>query len=71
MADTKNDPYIILESGRGFESLCLRDKLLSDSREIFLLEEVDAQSCGSLITQLMYLNRIEPCREITLYINSP
>lgn len=71
MADTKNDPYIILESGRGFESLCLRDKLLSDSREIFLLDEVDAQSCGSLITQLMYLNRIEPCREITLYINSP
>ena len=71
MANIKNDPYVILESARGFEALCLRDKLLCDSREIFLLDEVDAQSCGSLITQLMYLNRSEPDREITLYINSP
>jgi ATP-dependent Clp protease protease subunit len=66
-----NEPCVILESARGFETLYLRDKLLSDSREIFLTQEVNAQSCSSLITQLMYLNRTEPNREITLYINSP
>ena len=71
MAKTTNDPCVILESARGFETLYLRDKLLSDSREIFLTGEVSAQSCGSLITQLMYLNRTEPDQEITLYINSP
>ena len=71
MANTTNDPCVILESARGFETLYLRDKLLSDSREIFLTGEVSAQSCGSLITQLMYLNRTEPDQEITLYINSP
>lgn len=71
MAYMANDPCVILESARGFESLYLRDKLLSDSREIFLTEEVSTQSCSSLITQLMYLNRNEPDREITLYINSP
>ncbi len=71
MAAMINEPCVILESARGFETLYLRDKLLSDSREIFLTQEVNAQSCSSLITQLMYLNRTEPNREITLYINSP
>ena len=71
MAAMINEPCVILESARGFETLYLRDKLLSDSREIFLTQEVNAQSCSSLIPQLMYLNRTEPNREITLYINSP
>ena len=71
MAYMTNDPCVILESARGFETLYLRDKLLSDSREIFLTQEVHAQSCNSLITQLMYLNRTDPDQEITLYINSP
>ena len=57
MAAMINEPCVILESARGFETLYLRDKLLSDSREIFLTQEVNAQSCSSLITQLMYLNR--------------
>ncbi len=71
MAAIMREPGVILESARGFETLYLKDKLLSDSREIFLTEEVNAESCNSLITQLMYLNRAEPDREITLYINSP
>lgn len=64
-------PCVILESSRGFEALNLLDKLLSDSREIFLTEAVNAESCSKLITQLMYLDRADPGREITLYINSP
>lgn len=71
MENMTDSPRVILESARGFETLYLRDKLLSDNREIFLTETVSAQSCSSLITQLMYLNRADPNREITLYINSP
>ena len=71
MSNTMKEPCVILESARGYEALHLRDKLLSDSREIFLTEEVNAESCNNLITQLMYLNRAEPDKEITLYINSP
>lgn len=71
MAAMMREPGIILESARGFETLYLKDKLLSDSREIFLTEVVNAESCNSLITQLMYLNRVGPDMEITLYINCP
>ena len=70
MVSMTKEPCVILESARGFETLYLKDKLLSDSREIFLTEDVNAESCNSLITQLMYLNRTEPDKEITLYINS-
>lgn len=71
MKNMTKDPCVILESARGFETLYLKDKLLSDNREIFLTEEVDAESCNSLMIQLMYLSRAEPDKEITLYINSP
>lgn len=71
MANFRNDPCIIMESARGFEPLSLKDKLLSESREIFLTEAVSAETCDSLATQLMYLSRTEPEQEITLYINSP
>ena len=71
MANIMKDTCVILESARGFETLCLKDKLLSDNREIFFTEEVNAESCSSLITQLMFLDRTEPDREIVLYINSP
>lgn len=71
MADFIREPKVIVESSRGYEALDIKDKLLSDSREIFLTEAVDAASCNSLITQLMYLDRTDPDAEITLYINSP
>lgn len=71
MTNMTKEPCVILESARGFETLYLRDKLLSDTREIFLTDEVDADSCSRLITQLMYLDRCDPDKEVTLYINSP
>ena len=71
MPTISKDPCVILESARGFETLYLHDKLLNDNREIFFTNEVTAQSCSNLITQLIYLNRIEPDKTITLYLNSP
>ena len=47
MSITTKNPCVILESARGYETLHLKDKLLSDSREIFLTEEVTAGSCAS------------------------
>ena len=70
MPTISKDPCVILESARGFETLYLHDKLLNDNREIFFTNEVTAQSCSNLLTELIYLNRIEPDKTITLYLNS-
>lgn len=61
---------IILESARGLQPIPIEDEMLKD-RQIFLTEQVDGASCNELIKQLMYLDREEPGKEITLYINSP
>lgn len=65
------EPCVVLESSRGFETISLKDKLLSEQREIFFTDAVNEESCNNLITQLMYLDRMEPDKEIILYINSP
>lgn len=70
MSNSTN-PCVILESARGFETCRLTDKLFSEHREVFLTDAVDTQSCNDLITQLMYLDRDNPDKEIILYINSP
>lgn len=61
---------IILESPRGFEAIRIEDELLR-KREIFLVESVNSKSCNELIKELMYLNREDSSKEITIYINSP
>ena len=44
---------ILKETVRGIETVQIEDELLR-GREIFLTREVDAQSSGELIKQLMY-----------------
>ena len=61
----------LVESPRGYEALFLEDKLLTENREIFLTAEVTAELCNEIIKQVLYLDRIDPGKEITLYINSP
>ena len=63
-------PDIIKETARGLDCIRIEDELLT-SREIFLTEEVNAETMMSLFKQLMYLSRTEPDKEITLYINTP
>lgn len=65
-----NMANILKETVRGIETVQIEDELLR-GREIFLTREVDAQSSGELIKQLMYLEREDSEKEITLYINSP
>lgn len=63
-------PLIIKETARGLQSVRIEDELLK-SREIFLVEPVTSDSMNSLMKQLMFLNKEDPDKEITLYINSP
>ncbi len=61
---------VVLESSRGLQLVPLKDELLR-SRQIFLEGEVNAESCGDIIKQLLYLDQEDSTKEITIYINSP
>ena len=61
---------ILLESARGLQPVAIEDELLR-SRQIFLDGEVNARSCGDMIKQLIYLEREDNTKEISIYINSP
>lgn len=61
---------ILKETVRGLQPICIEDELLM-GREVFLVEAVDAKSCNELLKQLMYLEKEDCEKEITLYINSP
>lgn len=61
---------IIKETVRGIDVVSIEDELLKN-REIFLTEEVNAQTSNELIKELMYLEMEDDEAEITLYINSP
>lgn len=60
---------ILKETVRGTDCIKIEDELLS-RREIFLTEEVNPETSNELIKQLMYLERQDSGKEITLYINS-
>lgn len=61
---------ILKESSRGIEQIAIEDEFLAN-REIFLTDQVDADTSNMLIKQLMFLEREDPRKEVTLYINSP
>ncbi|MBR3833042.1 MAG: ATP-dependent Clp protease proteolytic subunit [Lachnospiraceae bacterium] len=58
------------ETAKGIEILALEEVLYS-SREIFLTEEVNTDTSVQLIKELMVLEKLDPTKEVTLYINSP
>lgn len=52
----------------------LRDQIqkqLLDSRRVFLWGQVDDESAKHVVDRLMFLDMIDPGKEITMYINSP
>ena len=62
-------PNILKETARGIDVILLDDELFSN-REIFFTDEVNTTSATLLLKQLMYLDRADTGKEITLYINS-
>ena len=61
---------VIYESVRGIQAIPIEDAFLRN-RKIFLVGEVNDESCNQLIKQLMYMESEDYTRPITLYINSP
>lgn len=65
-----DEPRIIKETSTGLYFHTIQDEMFS-RREIELVGEVNSESVNSLISQIRYLAREEPKKEITIYINSP
>jgi ATP-dependent Clp protease protease subunit len=63
-------PMVIDSNSRGERAYDIFSLLLKE-RIVFLGTKVDETSANLVVAQLLYLNSIDPKREINLYINSP
>lgn len=63
-------PTIIEKENRGEKAYDVISRLLKD-RIVFLNGEVDDDSSGSIVAQLLYLEAEDPSSDIYMYINSP
>lgn len=66
----EREPYILRETSRGIQPVAIEDELLG-SRQMFIVDEINARTSNSLIKQLMFLEQEASGQEITVYINSP
>jgi Protease subunit of ATP-dependent Clp proteases len=64
------EPFILKETSRGIQSVAIEDELLG-KRQMFITDEINAQTSNYLIKQLMFLEQEDSGKEITVYINSP
>ena len=64
-------PYVVEQTSRGGErSYDIFSRLLKE-RIIFLADEVNDQTAGLVVAQLLFLESEDPNKDIQLYINSP
>ena len=63
-------PVVVEQTGRGERSYDIYSKLLKD-RIIFLGDEVNDDTAGLIVAQLLFLESEDPDKDIHLYINSP
>ena len=63
-------PMVIQKSMDGERCYDIYSKLLED-RIILLTGEINEHSASSIIAQLLYLESIDPKKDVYLYINSP
>jgi ATP-dependent Clp protease, protease subunit len=63
-------PMVLEESGRGERAFDIYSMLLRQ-RIVFLGQEVDDQIANLIISQMLYLEAVDPDADIALYINSP
>jgi ATP-dependent Clp protease protease subunit len=61
---------VLEESNRGERAFDIYSMLLRQ-RIIFLGQEIDDQVANLIISQMLYLEAVDPDRDISLYINSP
>jgi ATP-dependent Clp protease protease subunit len=63
-------PTVVEESSRGDRAFDIFSLLLRE-RIVFLGQEVDDQVANLIISQMLYLEALDPDKDISLYINSP
>lgn len=63
-------PFIIKETSEGFFSCRIEDEMLAN-RQVQCIGQINSESVNALIMQLLYLQRVDEKKEITMYINSP
>lgn len=63
-------PYIVEQTSRGERSYDIFSRLLND-RIIFLTDEINDTTANLVVAQLLYLESVDPDKDIYLYINSP
>ena len=63
-------PYVIEQTGKGERQYDIFSRLLKD-RVIFLGEGVDSSTANIVVGQLLFLESVDPDKEIHLYVNSP
>ena len=63
-------PMVVETSARGERAYDIYSLLLKE-RIVFLGTPIDDQVANSIVAQLLYLDREDPDRDISLYINSP
>lgn len=63
-------PYVIESTNRGERSYDIFSRLLNE-RIVMLCEEVNDTTASLVVAQLLYLESVDPDKDILLYINSP
>ena len=63
-------PVVVEQTSRGERSFDIYSRLLND-RIIFLSDEVNDVTASLIVAQLLYLESVDPTKDIFLYINSP
>lgn len=63
-------PMVIEETNRGERSFDIYSRLLND-RIIFLSDEVNDVTASLVVAQMLYLESMDPEKDINFYINSP
>ena len=63
-------PMVIEETNRGERSFDIFSRLLND-RIVFLADEVNDTTASLVVAQMLYLESMDPEKDIHVYINSP
>ena len=63
-------PMVVEQTNRGERSYDIYSRLLND-RIIFLSDEVNDVTASLTVAQLLYLEAMDPDKDVQLYINSP
>lgn len=63
-------PMVVEQTNRGERSYDIYSRLLND-RIVFLADEVNDVTANLVVAQLLYLEAVDPDKDICLYINSP